>query len=157
MSEKRVGPSRTAIRRLLMAMLLISMLGVSLIGQKSDTGPPGLILGNWVDDYGIEYEISKDTWFQKPGNKYDVVKWDDKKQYMIAYNEDENVAHGGLWTRIDWMKLEKMAPYEWAFCITEYKAKTRAEAEGNWSADRSKPKEGCNGFPFSRMKRIQDN
>ena len=111
-------------------------------------------LGSFVDDYGIQYDISKELWFQKPGNKYDVVKWDSEKMFLIAKNRKDNVAHGGLWTRIDWMPLNDMKPYTWAFCITEYKAKTHADAEKNETADRKNPMKGCNGFPFSRLKKV---
>jgi hypothetical protein len=46
-----------------------------------------------------------------------------------------------------------MAPFLWGFCLTTYDAKTIEEAQTKAKADRANPRKGCNGYPFSRMKR----
>jgi hypothetical protein len=57
------------------------------------------------------------------------------------------------WTRIDWAPLSGMAPYTWAFCLSAYDAATADLAEAARTARRDNLRTGCNGFPFSRMKR----
>ena len=115
--------------------------------------PPDFLLGHFVDDYDNLYEISATNWIQPPHGEYVIVRWDPAGQYAIARNGDQNTSEPGLWTRIDWMRLEGMAPYGWAYCYTAYDAPNAAAAESAKAADRSAPKTGCNGFPFSRMKR----
>ncbi len=53
------------------------------------------------------------------------------------------------------MPLAGMPPYEWAFCLSAYEASSAGEAEAAEIARREQPMTGCNGFPFSRMRRIQ--
>jgi hypothetical protein len=84
---------------------------------------------------------------------YEIVAWHADSQYVIARNATKNRSDGGLWTRIDWVPLDGMPPYTWAFCLSAYKAATRAEAEATRVAKRETPRTGCNGYPFSRMRR----
>jgi hypothetical protein len=51
------------------------------------------------------------------------------------------------------MDFSNMEPFRWGFCFTVYDANTDSLAEVTAHADRQNPKKGCNGFPFSRMKR----
>jgi hypothetical protein len=115
--------------------------------------PPMLLLGEFVDDYGIKYRIGERTWLQLPSARYHIVKWATAGRYLIARNDSANKSDGGLWTRIDWLKLDGMAPYEWGFCLSAYNAPTAAAAESVSVARRDTPRTGCNGFPFSRMRR----
>ncbi|HTD94098.1 MAG TPA: hypothetical protein VK644_09810 [Chitinophagaceae bacterium] len=48
-----------------------------------------------------------------------------------------------------------MAPFEWGFCLTVYNAKSDSLATQATPADRNHPRKGCNGYPFSRMKRAE--
>ncbi len=114
--------------------------------------PPAFILGTFEDDYGIAYTVARSSWVQHPNARYDVVRWNAGGQYLIARNRDDNPSDGGRWTRIDWMPLEGMAPYTWAFCLTTYDAPTAAAAEDVPPADRAAPRTGCGGYPFSRMR-----
>ena len=113
---------------------------------------PDFITGSFEDDYEIEYEISKDLWFQKPDARFHIVEWNVEEQYLIARNDSTNPSEQGLYTRFDWMKFENMLPYRWGFCMTTYNANSIKEAKSISPPDRDKPKEGCNGFPFSRMR-----
>jgi len=72
---------------------------------------------------------------------------------LIAQNGASNPSDPGFWSRIDWMPLENMPPFTWAFCMSAYKAKTFEEAEQTTIAKRDASKTGCNGFPFTRMKK----
>ncbi|GAB3507649.1 hypothetical protein GCM10027442_12990 [Emticicia fontis] len=109
-----------------------------------------------MDDYKITYTINDTLWIQKPNAKYHIIKWNEKEQYLIARNDKNNPADGGLYTRIDYMTFENMQPFLWGFCLSAYNAKTEAEAEAVKIADRANPRKGCNGFPFSRMKRVEE-
>lgn len=129
--------------------------GVTLTLHKSDGSNPDstvLLLGEFVDDYGIHYSISDEEWHQHPESRYRVVRWQADAQNMIAQNGTGNPSDPNLWTRIDWIELSEMAPYEWAFCMSAYAAATAAEAEATTIAQRENPKTGCNGHPFSRMR-----
>ncbi|MEO8294741.1 MAG: hypothetical protein ABI613_04425 [Gemmatimonadota bacterium] len=112
------------------------------------------MIGSFSDDYGIGYQISDTLWQLGNRDRYHIAAWNDSAGYLVAQNDPGNVADGGKWTRIDWLLLDGMPPYEWAFCLTEYKADTKAQAEANRTADRPNPRKGCNGFPFSRMRRV---
>lgn len=115
-----------------------------------------MLLGNFQDDYGNRFTITPTDWLHRPRSRYHIVKWDVAKQYAIAQNDSSNPGQPRRWTRLDWMELPGMPPYEWGFCLTAYDAASAADAEATPAARRETPKTGCNGFPFSRMRRIQD-
>jgi hypothetical protein len=114
---------------------------------------PALTLGTFKDDYGIRYTVSDTLWIQHPKTKYRILSWNTAEQYLIAQNDALNPSDGGLYTRIDYLRLEGMQPFEWGFCLTAYAAASPAAAEATPPANRQNPRKGCNGFPFSRMKR----
>lgn len=118
------------------------------------TVPPTLLLGDFQDDYGNRFTITPTEWFHRPRSRYRVVRWDPVGQYAIAQNDSANPGEPARWTRIDWLVLSGMPPYEWAFCLTAYDAATSEAAERTPAARREIPRTGCNGFPFSRMRRI---
>lgn len=110
----------------------------------------------FLDDYGIRYTISDSLWIQHPSSRYHILRWDKEKQYIIARNDAQNKSDAGLYTRIDYMKFTGMEPYTWGFCLSVYKAVSDSIAEfGPNKTDRSNPRKGCNGFPFSRMKKSE--
>jgi len=112
-----------------------------------------MLIGTFVDDYGERYQISRTTWVQFPRARYRIARWDRTRQFAIAQNDSGNPGDRGLWTRIDWLELPGMAPYTWGFCYSAYKAPSAAVAETVSVANRTAPRTGCNGFPFSRMRR----
>ncbi len=115
--------------------------------------PPTALVGAYEDDYGGVYRITADSWRHGATAVYDVVAWHADSQYVVARNAPGNPSAPNQWTRIDWMPLTDMLPYTWAFCFTAYDAPTRRAAETTPAAVRATPRSGCNGFPFSRMKR----
>ncbi|MEP7377158.1 MAG: hypothetical protein ABI675_27400 [Chitinophagaceae bacterium] len=114
---------------------------------------PHHLKGDFTDDYGIRYSINDSIWVQHPNIKYHIIRCNKKEQYLIARNDLQNPSEAGLYTRIDYMSFSNMAPWLWGFCLTAYNAKTDSLAETAAQADRKNPKKGCNGFPFSRMKK----
>ena len=124
--------------------------------QVSKPKAPHFALGTFKDDYGISYLINETLWVQNSNAKYHIIKWNIEKQYLVAKNDAGNKTDSNKYTRIDYMTFSGMEPYLWGFCLTAYDAETDAIAEQTAAADRKNPKKGCNGYPFSRMKRIEE-
>ena len=114
--------------------------------------PPAAIFGSWIDDYGNGFEVDSISFWQKPAAKYAVVSWHPADQFLIARRDPTTADSRTLWLRVDWMKLDGMPPWQWAFCFTAWNALTREAAEKTIPADRSTPRTGCGGYPFSRMR-----
>lgn len=114
---------------------------------------PAVFIGNFKDDYGIGYSVTDSLFTQHPNVKYHILRWNLKEHYFIAKNDTNNPSEQGLYSRIDYMEFTGMEPFNWGFCLTSYNAATDLAAEQATSADRTNPKKGCGGFPFSRMKR----
>lgn len=120
-------------------------------GGAEGTAAPGLV-GEFEDDYGNRYVITRDRWLQRPDMAYDVVAWDTAAMTLIARSAAEEPDEPGAWSRIDWVELDGMPPWRWGFCFTVWDVASRADAESAAPADRASPRDGCNGFPFSRMR-----
>ena len=116
---------------------------------------PAFLKGDFIDDYGIRYNISDSVWTQLPSTRYHILKWNTKEKFLIARNDSRNKSEPGLYTRIDYTYFENMEPYKWGFCLSVYNAKTDSLAEITYQADKQNPRKGCNGFPFSRMKKAE--
>lgn len=121
---------------------------------------PQELLGEFIDDYGDRFTITATEWAQHSDSsyqvsaRYHVARWNAAGQYLIAQNDSANPSARGRWTRIDWLPLPGMAPYTWGFCLSAYDAPDEAAAEATSVARRDIPKTGCNGYPFSRMRRL---
>ena len=150
--ESRGNSHLTRMSRTVCALLLLAVACVGRQGNRAAEAPAALVLGRFVDDYGNRYEISDRMWLQLPSARYHVHVWKPAEQYLVAQNDSANRGDPGRWTRIDWLRLTDMAPYTWAFCMSAYDALTREAAEAA-VARRESPRTGCNGFPFSRMRR----
>ena len=128
---------------------------VPVIQQSMDT-IPAILPASFSDDYGIQYSISDSLWLQHPSSRYSILRWNKEQQYIIAKNGAQNKSDAGLYTRIDYMKFTGMEPYTWGFCLSVYNAVSDSIAEfGPHKTDRTNPRKGCNGFPFSRMKKVE--
>ncbi len=121
-------------------------------GRQTLTQIPSSLIGNFTDDYGINYTITAKVWMHGKKAKYHLLQYNKAENYFIAKNDEANPTDGGLYTRIDIMYFENMEPWRWGYCLTAYKETTIQEAI-NTAADRINPRKGCNGYPFSRMKR----
>jgi len=142
------------MRKLNIVLLLIAFASIAN-AQTSKPKAPEFALGSFTDDYGISYTINDTLWIQNPKTKYHIIKWNPEKQYLVAKNDVGNKTDGNKYTRIDYMTFSGMEPYLWGFCLTAYDAETDEIAEKTAAADRQNPKKGCNGYPFSRMKRVE--
>lgn len=137
------------------SVILVLTFIVTLDSAVQNIEIPEMIKGKFEDDYGIRYKINDSIWTQLPKTNYHILKHNSEGQYLIARNDKSNSSEGGLYTRIDYMKFSNMKPYEWGFCLSVYNAETDSLAETAYQADRQNPRKGCNGFPFSRMKRVK--
>jgi len=142
------------ISRLLLISAFICLASCASHAPREDATPLSMLLGDFVDDYGIGHRIDANEWLQRPDTRYRVVAWHTDAQYLIAQNDATNRSDAGRWTRIDWIALPGMPPYKWAFCLSAWDAATQADAERADIARRDTPKTGCNGYPFSRMRRV---
>lgn len=147
------GLSRSVVRSLC-AMVLASCATNATTRRVETTTAPADLLGSFTDDYQGTYVITPTLWRHGTRLAYEIVAWHPDSQYLIARNAQTNPREGGLWTRIDWMPLDGMPPYTWAYCLSAFKAPTRDSAQATRVAQRATPRTGCNGFPFSRMRRV---
>lgn len=134
---------------------LLLLFPIFVFAQNKKTLAPEFALGNFIDDYGITYAINDTLWVQNPGMKFHIIKWNPEKQYLVAKNDSANKTDANKYTRIDYMTFTGMDPWMWGFCLTVYDAATDEIAENTAYVDRQNPKKGCNGYPFSRMKRSE--
>lgn len=114
---------------------------------------PEMMDGAFSDDYGSNYTLTATSFRQDSRTTYHIVEWNPESHYLLARNDMENTYAPGAWSRIDWVQLDDMAPWTWAFCLSAYEAATADEARSAEAADRSTPLTGCFGNPFTRMKR----
>ena len=114
---------------------------------------PSFLRGEFEDDYGVHYSIDAKTWQLLPDDKYHVLQVNVEEGYLIFQNDSQNSFAPGLFTRIDYQSLTEMPPYEWAFCFSNFEAASETEAMQANYTQKTNLKTGCNGFPFSRMKR----
>lgn len=122
-------------------------------GESAPSGsPPAYVLGSFIDDYGGHHTISAAEWKQGNDDRYRIVRWNADARYLIAENSSTGAASLGRWTRIDWVRLDGMPQYTWAFCFSAYQMKTAAAAESSMVAKPDTPRSGCNGYPFTRMR-----
>lgn len=140
----RPGVSFGMRRTILTALLLPTTLAAQA---------PADFLGAWTDDYGSTHEVSDSLWVQHGTQRYEIVRWDSAGAFAIARNAASNKSDGGRFTRIDWLRLEGMAPYTWAFCLTTWDAPTADSALRTPPARRGSPRTGCGGFPFTRLRK----
>ncbi len=142
------------MKKLNITFLLVALVFV-LKAQNVKPKAPDFALGSFMDDYGITYSINDTLWVQNPTTKYHIIKWNPEKQYLVAKNDAGNKTDGNKYTRIDYMTFSNMEPWRWGFCLTVYDAATDQIAEQTAYVDRQNPKKGCNGYPFSRMKKVE--
>lgn len=107
--------------------------------------------GSFVDDYGMHYQITDSTWTQDPGGAYQIGARAPQLR-MVLLERAATDSTDATYTRVDWIPLDDMAPWTWAYCYTAWDLASAQAALETEPADVSQPMTGCGGFPFSRMK-----
>ncbi|MEM7414546.1 MAG: putative glycoside hydrolase [Gemmatimonadota bacterium] len=116
--------------------------------------PPQWLVGEFEDDYGIRYSISKNSWVQGNETEYRVAQWDPERREVLVRSSGDG-EDAGAWARIDWVELEDDGSgFTWAFCYSAFDGDSEAAARAAPSADRIRPASGCGGYPFSRMRSL---
>jgi hypothetical protein len=142
-------------RILLVSFLALACSRPEVAPISASAPPPPVIVGEFVDDYGARHTVSASMWQQHPRNRFHILRWNPAGRYLIARNDSANAAERGLWTRIDWVELAGMPPFSVAFCFSAYRAPSAAAAESVTVAKPDTPRTGCNGFPYTRLKRAE--
>jgi hypothetical protein len=86
------------------------------------------LIGAFSDDYGNNFRISATLFEQLPRARFHIVEWHAADRFLIAHNDASNPGDAGLWTRIDWVPLDGMAPFTWGFCMSAFRAATQDAA-----------------------------
>lgn len=110
--------------------------------------------GNFEDDYRVTYSVSDSVFKMEEHTKIHIVEWNLEEQFFLGQNDSSNIYDPLLYSRIDWMKFENMGEFEWGFCMSAYNEISLDSARAVSVVNREDPKTGCNGYPFSRMKRL---
>jgi len=117
------------------------------------SSPPALLLGEFVDDAGIELSVTELRWIRRPETMLHIVRWSVGRRYFVAQNDSAAPGGPAGWTRIDWVGLGDASPYTWAYCATAYQAGAIWQAEQVPPADSTMLETGCRGGPFTRVRR----
>ena len=144
--EPRVARDHTGITGAMLNVRIYQAL-------QARAAAPAALLGEYEDDYGSRHSVRAGEWVQHPRNRFVITHWDTAASYLIARNADSNPEDAGRWTRIDWVPLAGMPPYEWAFCFSTWNAPTAEAAAAVRVANKAAPRTGCAGHPFTRLKR----
>ncbi|HRN52513.1 MAG TPA: hypothetical protein PK788_03405 [Gemmatimonadaceae bacterium] len=120
--------------------------------EREGAVPPALVIGRFVDDYDIRYEVTPTTFRHGSRTRYRIAEWHVRERFFVAQQEPDSTGRAP-WVRVDWMEFSGMPPYTWGYCFTVYGATTAAAARTAAPANRETPRTGCGGFPFSRMRR----
>ena len=124
----------------------------SLSTDEPDTLPPFMV-GAFEDDYGVQYHIDNKVFQMLPNDQFYILSVNQEAGFIILQNDSLNSFAPSLFTRIDYQELTQMAPYEWAFCFSSFEAASVAHAVDSVHTQETDLMKGCNGYPFSRMKR----
>lgn len=142
------------MRSLLFLTLVFACTSQTETSNSKENSAPTFITGEFEDDYSIRYSISDSLFTMEEHTRLHILEWNPEEQYFIGQNDSLNPYDPLLFTRIDWMQFEGMAPYLWGFCMSAYDAVSLDSARMISNIDREHPKTGCGGYPFSRMKEI---
>jgi hypothetical protein len=138
----------------ILALLLLIPISCTTAPEPTEDSLPTFLIGAFEDDYGVQYHIDQEVFHLLPDDRYHILSVHRAEGYIILQNDSLNSFASGLFTRIDYQKLEDMEPYEWAFCFSSYDAASIEEATNQINTQKTDLKTGCDGFPFSRMKRL---
>jgi len=131
---------------------VVALATILSVAARLPAQAPRDLIGTWADDYGSRHAVSDSLWAHDGANRYEILRWDSAGSFAIARNAASNPTDAGRFTRIDWIRFEGMAPWQWGFCLTTWNAPTADSAARTTPARRDTPRTGCGGFPFTRLK-----
>ena len=121
--------------------------------KNNNNSLPSFLVGEFEDDYGVHYQIDQQLFRLLPNDKFHILSVNKAEGFLILQNDSLNTYAPSLFTRIDYQKLDNMVPYEWAFCFSSFKEASVKDAINKVNTQKTDLMKGCNGFPFSRMKK----
>jgi len=121
--------------------------------EPNEDSLPTFLMGEFEDDYGIHYTIDNQVLHLLPDDTFHIKRVNRSEGYLILQNDSLNTFAPSLFTRIDYQKLNNMDPYEWAFCFSSFEEASIEDAINKVNTQKNDLMTGCNGFPFSRMKK----
>ncbi len=104
------------------------------------------ILGSWIDDWGMDHDVTRDTW-TNAGSVFHITQADGIDNFVVARNDAANPWNAGLWSKFEWGYGGDVLYY----CQIAYAAETEQEAAAA-RASRASLTTGCGGFPWSRLR-----
>lgn len=135
-------------------LLIAALTGCSLPHQAASPSstPPAALLGDFIDDYNTRYGITADR-FREGRTTYRIVEWHPAAQFLLAQQTDSTGATVARWSRFDWVMLPDQGAYRWGYCHSAWRAPSLDSARHTLVVNRDNPRRGCNGNPFTRMRR----
>lgn len=125
--------------------------------KNNNDSLPIFMIGEFEDDYGVQYQVDNQIFRMLPNDKYHILSVNEAEGFLILQNDSLNKFAPSLFTRIDYQKLNNMNPYEWAFCFSSYEEANVKDAINKVNTQKTDLMTGCNGFPFSRMKKVNNS
>ncbi|MEM6397146.1 MAG: hypothetical protein AAF741_12425 [Bacteroidota bacterium] len=139
-----------------LGLIVVSTLTCATASKLKQVSLPEFLIGEFEDDYGVRYRVDNELIRLLPNDTYHIIGINKNKEYLILQNDSLNAFAPSLFSRIDYERLNDMHPYEWAFCFSNYDEPSVKDAVKNTNTQKSDLMTGCNGFPFSRMKRLEE-
>lgn len=136
-----------------LALLILLNISCATTPTSNNNSLPAFLIGEFEDDYGVHYQIDQQVFRLLPDDKFHIISVNKADGFLILQNDSLNTYAPSLFTRIDYQKLKNMEPYEWAFCFSSFEEVSVKDATSKVNTQTTDLMTGCNGFPFSRMKK----
>lgn len=133
----------------MVALLIAGLMGCASV--RPAPLAPAVLLGDFVDDYDTRYRLTADR-FREGRTTYRIVEWQPAAEYLLAQQTDSTGADLARWSRFDWVMLPDQGVYRWGYCHSAWRAPSLDSARRTLVVDRTNPRRGCNGHPFTRMR-----
>jgi hypothetical protein len=131
------------------SFVLISsmMIALTLSACGDSSGSDLAILGEYVDNYETNHEITNEMWTSGEST-FTITQFSNETQMVIAQNSSENEWSADLWSRFDWTEN---AEGLW-ICQTTYDSDTEEAAMNTLAADVTDPaNSGCSSFAWTKL------
>lgn len=129
--------------------LMMGMLAIGCDDDVDTDAPDSVsIIGNWIDNFQIEHDISAESWVQSSpmgDSTYAILSINSETMTVIAENDASNGFAPGKFSRFDWV-VDGDLLY---VCQSAFDAETADAAANTEPADPSDPANGGCGGMFS--------
>jgi hypothetical protein len=142
------GEKDAVMQRFSVLAIVCSVLAVGFLsGCGDDTSSDLAILGQYVDNYDTNHEITNEMWTSGESG-FMITQFSNESQMLIAQNSSENEWSANLWSRFDWTEDSDGL---W-ICQTAYDAESEEAAMNIAAADATDPANtGCSSFSWTKL------